>query len=128
MKKLLSNRPGRFIPLLVLVVLIFSFPAYGDVLVGGPEIRIGSGGGSGSGEGDPLDTNDVGGGGGGDGSDIHDDAGLNSGDSLPEIRVPGIRVLMVPEFLNGKIIFRVLFIFVQVSDVQDVRLGGYNAP
>lgn len=127
MKKLLSNRPGRLIPLLVLMGFVFCLPAYGDVLVGGPEIRIGGGGGTGSGEGDPLDTNDYGGGG-GDGSDIHDDAGLNSGDSVPEIRVPGIRIFMVPEFLNGKIVFRVLFIFVQVSEVQDIGLEGYHAP
>ena len=124
MKKLLPNRSGRLMPLLVLVCLIVSFLVPADALAF-KEIRIGRDRTGGT-EGDPLDTNDVGGGGGG--SDIHDDAGSAVTDDPLEIGFLSYRIVLVPEYLAGKIVFRVVLLTSRGSALQPLVLEGPDAP
>jgi hypothetical protein len=124
MKKLLSNRPGRLMPLLVLVCVVVSFLIPADALAI-KEIRIGRDRTGGT-EGDPLDTNDVGGGGGG--SDIHDNTGGTAADDPLEFGFLSYRILLVPEFLDGKIVFRVVLISSRGSVLRPLFLEGPNAP
>ena len=89
------------------------------------EIAIG-GGGTGGGEGDPLDTNDVGGG--GDGSDIHDEDGSSVVRDPLVIGALGFRIMMVPEYLAGKIVFRIVIINLRGFELQPIIVEGSHAP
>jgi hypothetical protein len=124
MKKLLSILSGRLAPLLVLVLMVACFLAPADALAV-KEMRIGRDR-TGGGEGDPLDTNDVGGGGGD--SDVHDEDRAPVIDDPRIIGFQGFRILLVPEFQHGKIIFRFHYISTPRSDRQVMRVEGYHAP
>jgi hypothetical protein len=124
MKKLFSILSGRFMPLLVLAIMVVCFLAPGDAMAA-KELRMGRDR-TGGGEGDPLDTNDVGGGGGG--SDVHDDDGSSAVDDPQVIGYLGYRILLVPEYLDGRIVFRMLVITSTGSYLQAMPVEAYHAP
>ena len=125
MKKMLSNWSGRLVSLLVPVFLIGSFlvPSNAWAIKEFREGRDRSGGG---GEGDPLDTNDCGGGGGG--SDIHDNTSESSIYNPLTFGFSAYRLILVPEFVGGKIVFRILMISDTDAGYQAFMVEGYNAP
>lgn len=126
MNKLLSNWSGRLVSLLVPVFLIGSFLMPSDAWAM-KEFREGRDRGGSGGEGDPLDTNDCGGGGGG-GSDIHDNTGDSSIDNPLTFGFSAYRLILVPEFVGGKIVFRILMISDTDAGYQAFSVEGYNAP
>ena len=124
MKKLISNWPNRLLFLFVPATLIVSFFAPTSALAI-KEMSSG-GGGMGGGEGDPLDTNDAGGGGGG--SEIHNDATPSDFLNIWGMGSEPFQVLLIPEVVGGKIIFKVVIVnstdLVQATD----SMGDYHAP
>lgn len=126
MKKLLSNWSGRLVSLLVPVFLIGILLVPSDAWAI-KEIAVGRDRSGGGGEGDPLDTNDCGGGGGG-GSDIHDNTGDSSVDNPLTFGFSAYRLILVPEFVGGKIVFRILMISDINAGYQAFMVEGYNAP
>ena len=123
MKKLLSILSGRLMSLVFPAAVIVSFlvPASALAL---KEISLG-GGDPGSTEGDPLDTNDYGSSGGG--GDVHDQTGTPSSD-LPLVwRIDQIRILLIPEYIGGTLIFRIMIIDIHEMDLSGVSLEGSNA-
>ena len=124
MKNLLSSWSGRLIALIFPAALVASFLAPSKALA----IQYMSLGGRdpGSLEGDPMDNNDYGGGGGG--SDVHDDSG-SGGSPIPLVfGFDHIQILMVPEFIGGKIVFRILIVERPDSGVTGLSLEGTYAP
>jgi hypothetical protein len=82
----------------------------------------GDGGGTGN-EGDPLDSNDHSGGGGGGEGDQHED-------SAPSVRSGGViswlpilsssqRIILIPEFQSGTLIFRVIILETEFEGVEE---------
>jgi hypothetical protein len=125
MKKLLSILSGRLMSLVFPAVLVASFLAPTNVLAL-KEISLG-GGDTGSTEGDPLDTNDYGSSGGG-GSDVHDQTSTNPIRSPFVLELDRIQVLLIPEFVGGTLIFKIMVIDKTVLDMGDLILEGTHAP
>ena len=124
MNKLLSNWSGRLVTLLVATFLAACFLAPVDALAT-KEIRIGRDL-TGGGEGDPLDTNDCGGGGGG--SDVHDDGAVTAYADTLVFGFDGLRIVLLPQVIDGKVVFRILLIPAIDSDTKSVSVEGYHAP
>ncbi len=123
MKKLLSTLSGRLMSLVFPAAVIVSFLAPANALAL-KEISLG-GGDPGGIEGDPLDTNDYGSSGGG--GDVHDQTGPPSSD-LPLVwRIDQIRILLIPEYIGGTLIFRIMIIDIHEMDLSGVSLEGSNA-
>jgi hypothetical protein len=124
MKKMLSILSDRLMSLIFPAALVASFLIPANVLAY-QEMRNGNGGSGGS-EGDPLDTNDYGSSGGG--SDVHDT------DSAELIRDPIIfeldkfQILLIPEFVGGTLIFRIMVIDIGAMGLTDLSLEGIHAP
>jgi hypothetical protein len=124
MKKMLSILSGRLMSLIFPAALVASFLIPANVLA---YVEMSNGnGGSGGWEGDPLDTNDYGSGGGG--SDVHDTT------SAELIRDPLIfeldkfQILLIPEFVGGTLIFRIMVIDIDAMGLTDLSLEGAHAP
>ena len=124
MKKMLSILSDRLMSLIFPAALVASFLIPANVLAY-QEMRNGNGGSGGS-EGDPLDTNDYGSSGGG--SDVQDT------DSAELIRDPIIfeldkfQILLIPEFVGGTLIFRIMVIEIDAMGLTDFSLEGTHAP
>ncbi|MEN8007002.1 MAG: hypothetical protein ABFS42_08295 [Candidatus Krumholzibacteriota bacterium] len=126
MKKLISKLSGRLVSLLVPAFLVASFLAPTGALAK-KEMSLGGGGTGDGSEGDPLDTNDVGGGGGG-GSDIHNDSTTTRFFDLLGFSSSRLRVLVVPEYLGGIVILRIIVVDNTDLGLLDLGVGDYNAP
>ncbi len=124
MKKLLSILSGRLMSLLFPAAVIVSFLAPTSALAI-KEISLG-GGGDGGVEGDPLDTNDYGSSGGG--SDVEDNT------SFEPVRIPlgfdinQVQILLIPEFVGGTLIFRIMVIEIGAMGLTELSLEGTHAP
>ena len=123
MKKLLSILSGRLMSLVFPAAVIVSFLAPASAL-GIKEISLG-GGDPGGLEGDPLDTNDYGSSGGGD--DVHDQNGTPSSELPLIFRIDQIRILLIPEYIGGTLIFRIMIVDSHKLDLSGVNLEGSNA-
>ncbi len=125
MKKLLSILSGRLMSLLFPAAVIVSFLAPTSALAI-KEISLG-GGGDGGVEGDPLDTNDYGSSGGG-GDDTHDQTGTAPVKFPFVFELERIQILLIPEFVGGTLIFKIMFIDSSALSPVDLSLEGSNAP
>jgi len=124
MKKLLSILSHRLMSLIFPAALVASFLIPANVLAY-QEMSNGSGGSGGS-EGDPLDNNDYGSS--GDGSDVEDNTGVEP------IRIPlgfdidQFQILLIPEFVGGTLIFRIMVIDNGALSLRELSLEGTHAP
>ena len=122
MKKILSILSGRLMSLIFPAALVASFLVPTNVLAL-KEMSLG-GGDPGCTEGDPLDTNDYGSSGGG-GSDVHDQAGTEPIRNPFVLELDRIQVLLIPEFVGGTLIFKIMVID---KTTLDMSLEGTHAP
>jgi hypothetical protein len=122
MSHLLDHWPGRLLTHILPLVLVISGLFAGSAWARKDlAIDDGRSGGGGS-EGDPLDSNDAGGGG-GSGDNYHD-TGL--GEAVYDgsfLSIFGRKVLLIPEFQGGTLIFR-FFIIIETAD----GVEAYHAP
>ncbi len=124
MKKLLSIISGRLMSMIFPAALVASFLLPANVLAY-QEMSSGTGGSGGS-EGDPLDTNDYGSSGGG--SDVQDSTGFEP------VRIPlgfdinQVQILLIPEFVGGTLIFRIMVIDKGSLGLMELSLEGTHAP
>ncbi len=126
MKKLLSIWSGRLVFLLVPAALIASFLAPANVLAI-KEISLG-GGIAGYTEGDPLDTNDFGSSGGSGGSDVQDQNGTDPISNPFVFELDRIQIVLIPEFVGGTLIFKIMVIDKAALGMTDFSLEGTHAP
>ena len=123
MKKLLSIISGRLMSMIFPAALVASFLLPANVLAY-QEMSSGTGGSGGS-EGDPLDTNDYGSSGGG--SDVQDSTGFEP------VRIPlgfdinQVQILLIPEYIGGTLIFRIMIVDSHEFDLSGVNLEGSHA-
>jgi len=124
MKKMLSILSDRLMSLIFPAALVASFLIPANVLAY-QEMSNGNGGSGGS-EGDPLDTNDYGSSGGG--SDVEDNT------SFEPVRIPlgfdinQVQILLIPEFVGGTLIFRIMVIEIGAMGLTELSLEGTHAP
>ena len=124
MKKVLAIISGRLMSLIFPAALVASFLIPATVLAY-QEMSNGSGGGGGS-QGDPLDNNDYGSS--GDGSDAEGTTGVEP------IRIPWgfdidqFQILLIPEFVGGTLIFRIIVIDNGALSLTELSLEGTHAP
>ena len=124
MKKLLSIWSGRLLSLLFPAALVVSFLAPANALAI-KELGVG-GDGQGGGEGDPLDTNDYGSGG-GSGGDVHNNDASSGTLDHWGLDLGRTQVFLVPQIVGGTIIFRVIIVDRDDSDMTALSLGGTHA-
>lgn len=127
MKTLLSIWSGRLLSLLFPAALVVSFlaPVNASAI---KDLGV-AGDGHGGGEGDPLDTNDYGssGGGGGSGTDVHSDSAAGGLLDLWGLDLGSTRVLLIPQFIGGTLIFKIMVVDLDASDLTAFSVEGTHA-
>ena len=112
MNQLFTSWPRRLLALVVSLVMATGLLGPSASLAGVNRSLNGGGGviGDGEREGDPLDSNDHSGSGSDD--DIHNDSIDRGGISLPLIPAlaDGRRILLIPDFQSGTLVFRILIV------------------
>ena len=128
MNNLLSILSGRLMSALFPAALAVSFLVPANVLAAALLLSSG-GGGDGFTEGDPLDTNDVGGSRDGDGgSDVYDKSSSDSIFNPFRFELGQVQVLLIPEFVGGTLIFKIMIVDNDVAGMSDSSPEGIHAP
>lgn len=128
MNNLLSTLSGRLMSALFPAALAVGFLVPANVLAAALLLSSG-GGGDGFTEGDPLDTNDAGGSRDGDGgSDVYDKSSTDSIFNPFRFELCQVQVLLIPEFVGGTLIFKIMIVDIDVAGMSDSSPEGIHAP